>query len=215
MEEASEPVGERRGRRTAAREREREGEGGRGRGKEGGRRERRDGGRVTAAGSCRLVYEHLSAPHRCEEWPAKMPNIRVAVRVRPLSERERARDSHPCIMVQEGTQVRSDEPAPTSTHACDPAFCYSKPSDSGRFAVVTRLRCTQINVVDPDDKMGGIDYLRLDKNRDKAYAFDAALDDTITQQEVFEITTKNSIPGVVKGTCLPNTSPCTPPRVDD
>jgi hypothetical protein len=35
-----------------------------------------------------------------------MPNIRVSVRVRPLSVRELARDSHPCIKVQEGTQVR-------------------------------------------------------------------------------------------------------------
>lgn len=35
-----------------------------------------------------------------------MPNIRVTVRVRPLSDREIARDSHTCIKVQEGTQVR-------------------------------------------------------------------------------------------------------------
>ena len=34
----------------------------------------------------------------------------------------------------------------------------------------------QINCNDPDDKMGGIDYLRLDKTKDKSYAFDPAFD---------------------------------------
>jgi len=57
----------------------------------------------------------------------------------------------------------------------------------------------QINVVDPDDKMGGLDYLRLDKHRDKAYAFDCALDTDISQQQVYECTTKDAIRGVVKG----------------
>jgi hypothetical protein len=47
--------------------------------------------------------------------------------------------------------------------------------------------------------MRGIDYLRLDKNRDKAYAFDVALDTDISQQEVYECTTKDVVPGVVKG----------------
>ena len=32
----------------------------------------------------------------------------------------------------------------------------------------------KVFVRDPDDKMGGIDYLRLDKNKDKAYQFDCA-----------------------------------------
>ena len=45
----------------------------------------------------------------------------------------------------------------------------------------TSTIATQINVNDPDDKMGGIDYLRLDKNRDKAYAFDLAFDESISQ----------------------------------
>lgn len=35
-----------------------------------------------------------------------MPNIRVAVRVRPMNKRERARSSSPCIVVQDGTQAR-------------------------------------------------------------------------------------------------------------
>jgi len=35
-----------------------------------------------------------------------MPNIRVAVRVRPLNRRELAVNSHVCIIVQDGTQVR-------------------------------------------------------------------------------------------------------------
>lgn len=47
--------------------------------------------------------------------------------------------------------------------------------------------------------MGGLDYLRLDKHRDKAYAFDHAFDDTVSQTEVYEQTTKSAISGVIQG----------------
>ncbi len=49
-------------------------------------------------------------------------NITVAVRVRPLSEKEKARKSHNCLVVQEGKQI---------------------------------------NVNDPDTKMGGIDLMNM------------------------------------------------------
>ncbi|EOD17875.1 hypothetical protein EMIHUDRAFT_65880, partial [Emiliania huxleyi CCMP1516] len=67
----------------------------------------------------------------------------------------------------------------------------------------TSTIATQINVNDPDDKMGGIDYLRLDKNRDKAYAFDLAFDESISQQDVYEkasATLRHVIDGVLRGT---------------
>ena len=46
----------------------------------------------------------------------------------------------------------------------------------GAFAVLEVQDGAQINCIDPDDKMGGIDYLRLDKTKDKSYAFDHAFD---------------------------------------
>ena len=87
-------------------------------------------------------------------------NIIVAVRVRPLSAKEKTRGAYACIVVQDGKQI---------------------------------------NVNDPDDKMGGIDYLRLDKTKDKAYAFDHAFETAITQQAVFEGTAQRVIPDVLRG----------------
>ena len=40
--------------------------------------------------------------------------------------------------------------------------------------------------------MGGIDYLRLDKTKDKSYAFDHAFDHTVSQKAVFEGTAQRS-----------------------
>jgi len=57
----------------------------------------------------------------------------------------------------------------------------------------------QINVADPDDKMGGVDYLRLDKSKDKSYAFDHALDESVSQEDVFRCTTQGLIPGCLLG----------------
>ena len=37
-------------------------------------------------------------------------NITVAVRVRPLSEKEKARKSHNCLVVQEGKQINVNDP---------------------------------------------------------------------------------------------------------
>ena len=57
----------------------------------------------------------------------------------------------------------------------------------------------QINVIDPDEKMGGVDYLRLDKTKDKSYAFDHALDESMSQEDVFRCTTQGLLPGLLLG----------------
>ena len=43
-----------------------------------------------------------------------------------------------------------------------------------------------VAVLDPDDKMGGLDYLRLDKHRDRKYAFDRSLGPEVTQNQTFD-----------------------------
>ena len=58
---------------------------------------------------------------------------------------------------------------------------------------------TQVNLIDPDDKMGGIDYLRLDKSKDKSYAFDTALDVNTPQEKVYAATTEQVVPSVISG----------------
>lgn len=57
----------------------------------------------------------------------------------------------------------------------------------------------KIDVVDPDDKMGGLDYLRMDKTKDRSYAFDHAMDTGSTQQEAFDQTTSHLLPDVMNG----------------
>ena len=58
---------------------------------------------------------------------------------------------------------------------------------SGSFpCIVVDEDAKHIRVEDPDDKMGGLDYLRIDKHRDKHYAFDHALGPDATQDETFE-----------------------------
>ena len=57
----------------------------------------------------------------------------------------------------------------------------------------------QINALDPDEKMGGIDYLRLDRTKDKSYAFDHAFDVQTGQQEVFDGTAARVIDDVSRG----------------
>ena len=52
---------------------------------------------------------------------------------------------------------------------------------------------------DPDDKMGGIDYLRLDKNKDKAYQFDRAFGPDSTSAEVYEHTVRRVVRAVLDG----------------
>jgi kinesin family protein 18/19 len=84
----------------------------------------------------------------------------VGVRVRPLSKSERAKGSHSCLTVAEGTQV------------------FAK---------------------DPDDKMGGRDYLRLQHNKDQAYQFDHAFSDESGSAEVYEKLVQRVVRAVMAG----------------
>ena len=54
-------------------------------------------------------------------------------------------------------------------------------------------------VSDPDDKMGGIDYLRLDKTKTKHYCFDHSFGPEALQTEVYARTAKELVPRVVEG----------------
>ena len=58
------------------------------------------------------------------------------------------------------------------------------------WATVEVLDEYHVLVNDPDDKMGGIDYLRLDKTKTKHYRFDHAFGPTCTQEEVYNQTTR-------------------------
>ena len=48
-------------------------------------------------------------------------------------------------------------------------------------------------------RSAGIDYLRLDRTKDKSYAFDHAFDERVTQREVFSGTAARVIPEVLRG----------------
>ena len=78
-------------------------------------------------------------------------SVVVAVRLRPLSSKERQRASHSCCVVQDARQI---------------------------------------NVIDPDEKMDGQDYLRLERTKDKSFAFDFAFDEHQGQTVIYEQTTK-------------------------
>ena len=58
---------------------------------------------------------------------------------------------------------------------------------------------THVQVNDPDDKMGGLDYLRLDKTKAKHYAFDHALGPDSSQQTVYEKTARVLVRKAVEG----------------
>ena len=113
-------------------------------------------------------------------------NINVSVRVRPLSSKETTRGSHSCVVVQ---VARRTLPNRTLCGRRSSPACLPPPAQDAK----------QININDPDDKMGGIDYLRLDRTKDKSYAFDNAFDDAVPQETVFEKTTRPLVPDVMRG----------------
>ena len=90
----------------------------------------------------------------------KGSNITVAVRIRPLSVKEKARQS---------------------------------------WATVELIDETHVLAYDPDDKMGGLDYLRLDKTKTRHYRFDFALGPESTQVEVYERTNKPLVHKAIQG----------------
>ncbi len=71
--------------------------------------------------------------------------------------------------------------------------------EKGQKSCLVVSEARQINVIDPDDKMGGIDYLRMDKTKDRAYAFDHAFDEQVGQQEVYSLTVQSLLPGALSG----------------
>ena len=115
-------------------------------------------------------------------------NITVAVRVRPLSLKEKARQSWATVEVLDESHVLVSGPVYFhSAAAC--ATRLNRPADPAPLA--------QVN--DPDDKMGGLDYLRLDKTKTKHYRFDFALGPDVTQTEVYEVTNKPLVVKALEG----------------
>jgi len=58
---------------------------------------------------------------------------------------------------------------------------------------------SKVFAYDPDDKMGGLDYLRLDKTKDKAYQFDHAFGAESTSKDVYERCVRRVVKAVVEG----------------
>ena len=54
-------------------------------------------------------------------------------------------------------------------------------------------------VLDPDDKMGGLDYLRLDRNRSTTYAFDRSLGPEVTQSQTFDASASALVGSILAG----------------
>ena len=54
-------------------------------------------------------------------------------------------------------------------------------------------------VLDPDDKMGGLDYLRLDRSRSTTYAFDRALGPEVTQSQTFDASSSGLVGSILAG----------------
>ena len=67
------------------------------------------------------------------------------------------------------------------------------------FSTVEVLEDHHVRVNDPDDKMGGIDYLRMDKTKTKHYRFDYAFGGDATQAAVYEATTRPLVLKAVEG----------------
>ncbi|KAL1499970.1 hypothetical protein AB1Y20_012649 [Prymnesium parvum] len=69
----------------------------------------------------------------------------------------------------------------------------------GSWATVEVLDAQNVLVNDPDDKMGGIDYLRLDKTKSKHYCFDHAFGPDEVNEVIYEKTAKALARKVVDG----------------
>ena len=75
----------------------------------------------------------------------------------------------------------------------------AKEEGRGSHACLEVTEGKHIFAYDPDEKMGGIDYLRLGKSKDKSYAFDCAYGPECTSEDVYEGTTKRVIRAVIDG----------------
>lgn len=75
----------------------------------------------------------------------------------------------------------------------------SKETKRGSNSCISTTEGKHVFVSDPDEKMNGRDYLRLDKNKDKAYQFDCAFGPEQTTEEVYNATVKRVIAAVMDG----------------
>ncbi|KAK3279021.1 hypothetical protein CYMTET_13082 [Cymbomonas tetramitiformis] len=56
-----------------------------------------------------------------------------------------------------------------------------------------------VQVLDPDEKMGGRDYLRLDRNKDKVYQFDHAFDPAVSTADIHATMSSQLVAAVMDG----------------
>ena len=90
----------------------------------------------------------------------RMSRMVVAVRSRPLAEKEKRKGSHDVLEFRNGNEV----------------FAH-----------------------DPDDKMGGLDYLRLNVTKDKCYMYDHAFGPDSTSEQVYNKTMLGVVSAVMQG----------------
>ena len=69
----------------------------------------------------------------------------------------------------------------------------------GAFACINVVDGANVFAHDPDDKMDGRDYLRLDKTKDRAYAFDRAFGPDDSSEVVYDATVKRTVRAVLDG----------------
>lgn len=75
----------------------------------------------------------------------------------------------------------------------------AKEKERSAWVCVDVLDHENVLVNDPDDKMGGLDYLRLNKTKTMHYCFDYAFGPDATQQEVYDKCTKSLALKAVEG----------------
>ena len=75
----------------------------------------------------------------------------------------------------------------------------SKEARKGNGDVLEVKRGQEVFAYDPDDKMGGLDYLRLNVTKDKSYTFDHAFGPESTSEDVYNKTMLGVVSAVMQG----------------
>lgn len=131
-----------------------------------------------------------------------MNSINVAVRVRPLSEKELA-------LLQPSTEAVSFSGAgsltagPSSSNGNSSTTSYIRPS-AGMRRVVKALD-SRVLVFDPPESSPMVSYQRsllgpaAKKVKDIRFCFDRVFDESATQEEVFQGCAQDLVPGVLDG----------------
>ena len=76
---------------------------------------------------------------------------------------------------------------------------FPKEARKGSTDVLEVKHGQEVYAYDPDDKMGGLDYLRLNVTKDKAYTFDHAFGPECTSEEVYNKTMLGVVSAVMQG----------------